>query len=39
MSLVTMGHLGRRDQDDHASDYDAILELSDNGEWNWQIRG
>ena len=39
MSLVTMGHLGRRDQDDHASDYDAILELSDSGEWNWQIRG
>ena len=38
MALVTMGHLGRLDQDDHAGDYDAILELADNGAWTWRIR-
>ncbi len=36
ITLITMGHLGKRDRDDHASKYDAILELGDGGEWHWR---
>jgi putative ATP-binding cassette transporter len=34
-TLITMGHLGQRERDDHASNYDAILELGEGGEWHW----
>ena len=34
-TLITMGHLGKRERDDHASNYDGVLELAEGGEWHW----
>jgi len=35
ITLITMGHLGKRERDDHASNYDGVLELGEAGEWHW----
>ncbi len=35
ITLITMGHLGKRERDDHASNYDGVLELREGGEWHW----
>ena len=35
ITLITMGHLGKRERDDHASNYDGVLELAEGGEWHW----
>lgn len=34
-TLITMGHLGQRERDDHAANYDGVLELGEGGEWHW----
>jgi putative ATP-binding cassette transporter len=34
-TLITMGHLGKRERDDHAANYDGVLELGEGGEWHW----
>ncbi|GAB6047972.1 ABC transporter ATP-binding protein/permease [Methyloparacoccus murrellii] len=36
ITLITMGHLGKRDRDDHAKQYDAVLELGEAGHWRWR---
>jgi putative ATP-binding cassette transporter len=35
ITLITMGHLGKRERDDHAANYDGVLELGEGGEWHW----
>jgi putative ATP-binding cassette transporter len=36
ITYLTVGHEGQREGDDHAEDYDALLELAPNGGWNWR---
>jgi hypothetical protein len=35
-TLITMGHLGKRDRDDQPASYDALLELEEGGAWRWR---
>lgn len=36
ISLITMGHQGKRDRDDHPASYDALLQLEEGGVWRWR---
>jgi vitamin B12/bleomycin/antimicrobial peptide transport system ATP-binding/permease protein len=36
ITLITMGYVAKRDDDDFAAHYDAVLELGEAGEWIWR---
>jgi len=36
ITLIAIGKLGDRSEDDRIQNYDALLELSDEGKWGWQ---
>ena len=36
ITLITMGRMGNREGDDHVENYEAVLELTQGGQWQWQ---